>query len=220
MAVSFSIPYLPESIPVSAQIVGGAIFLFLLTYVYSTLNSERPVPGFPVISLQDLGPKESYFKYGRETILKGMESTKGPFQILTGTGPKIVVPNRFADELKNEAKLDFNEAFAIDFFHDYPGFEAYHESMNGENLIQETVRVKLTQSLGLVTDDLVDETTASIHDIFGEDSQWHSVQVKQGVLDMVARLSSRVFLGKDLCRNEQWLDIAKNYTVTSSRLPV
>ncbi|KAI7537669.1 hypothetical protein KC317_g18033 [Hortaea werneckii] len=32
---------------------------------------------------------------------------------------------------------------------------------------------------------------------------------------MVARLSSRVFLGQDLCRNEQWLHIAKNYTVDS-----
>ena len=32
---------------------------------------------------------------------------------------------------------------------------------------------------------------------------------------MVARLSSRVFLGKDLCRDERWLEITKGYTIDS-----
>lgn len=32
---------------------------------------------------------------------------------------------------------------------------------------------------------------------------------------MVARLSSRVFLGLPLCRNRRWLDIAKDYTIDS-----
>ena len=35
------------------------------------------------------------------------------------------------------------------------------------------------------------------------------------MLDIVARLSSRVFLGKELCRNKRWLEIAKSYTVNS-----
>ena len=33
------------------------------------------------------------------------------------------------------------------------------------------------------------------------------------MLETVARLSSRVFLGKPLCRNREWLEITKNYTV-------
>lgn len=134
---------------------------------------------------------------------------------MTGTGPKIVVPNRFADELKSHDALSFNEAFAKDFFADYPGFEAHRQGLQDDSFIQELVRVKLTQSLGLITDDLVEETTASIHDYFGEDGDWHATLVKQNVLDMVTRLSSRVFLGKDLCRNERWLQIAKDYTIDS-----
>lgn len=35
------------------------------------------------------------------------------------------------------------------------------------------------------------------------------------VLDTVARLSSRVFLGNRLCRNEDWLNITKSYTRTA-----
>jgi cytochrome P450 len=37
--------------------------------------------------------------------------------------------------------------------------------------------------------------------------------LKDTILDLVARLSSRVFLGKELCRNKRWLEIAKRYTV-------
>ena len=33
------------------------------------------------------------------------------------------------------------------------------------------------------------------------------------MLDMIARLSSRVFLGEELCRNDDWLKVTKEYTV-------
>jgi cytochrome P450 len=33
------------------------------------------------------------------------------------------------------------------------------------------------------------------------------------VLDIVARVSSRIFLGQELCRDEKWLDITKTYTI-------
>lgn len=37
--------------------------------------------------------------------------------------------------------------------------------------------------------------------------------LKPFVLGMVARLSSRLFVGEDLCRNEEWLELSKNYTL-------
>ena len=87
--------------------------------------------------------------------------------------------------------------------------------MKDDWFIQELARVKITQSLNLITHDLVDETTASVHDVFGEDYEWHTTMLKNNVAELVARLSSRVFLGLPLCRNRRWLDIAKNYTVDS-----
>jgi cytochrome P450 len=85
----------------------------------------------------------------------------------------------------------------------------------GDALIQDTVRLRLTQSLGLVTEDLVDETIASLRDTFGEDGEWQTRQITKDIATVVARLSSRVFLGKNLCRNERWLDISKTYTIDS-----
>jgi hypothetical protein len=39
------------------------------------------------------------------------------------------------------------------------------------------------------------------------------VVLKNHVLDLVARMSSRVFLGPELCRDPRWLEVTKNYTV-------
>lgn len=38
------------------------------------------------------------------------------------------------------------------------------------------------------------------------------------ILDIVARLSSRVFLGDQLCRDESWLDITKTYTMSAFKV--
>lgn len=46
-----------------------------------------------------------------------------------------------------------------------------------------------------------------------EISDWKEVKIYDAVLDMVARLSSRIFLGPELCRNEEWLEITKTFTV-------
>ncbi|TGJ83720.1 hypothetical protein E0Z10_g5031 [Xylaria hypoxylon] len=144
-----------------------------------------------------------------------MQYSNRPFKVITGTGPKIIVPNRFADEIRNNPALNFNKAFIHDFFPEYPGMEPLKEFSAHDSITAETIRTKLTQSLGLVTDYLVDETTSCLHDLYGDDfdGEWRTVVLKETVLDMVARLSSRVFLGKDLCREQKWLDIAKTYAV-------
>lgn len=86
-------------------------------------------------------------------------------------------------------------------------------ALTNDTLIQKTVRVKLTQFLGLVTEDLVDETVATVSDLFGTGPEWNTSLIRDVTATAVARISSRVFLGKDLCRDKRWLEISKTYAV-------
>ena len=45
--------------------------------------------------------------------------------------------------------------------------------------------------------------------------EWHSIDFKDTILELVARVSSRVFLGELLCRDEEWLRITRDYTTSS-----
>lgn len=212
MALDSLTSFLPNAIPVSLQVIGLTL---LFSAVYDYVKRERPHKGFPVIKLEGKSAKKSWLYHGGETVKKGLDQCSGAFQIISGTGPKIILPNHFADEVRNHPDLNFNKSFEKDFFTSYPGFEAHRAGLRNEDFIRDTVRIKLTQSLNLVTDDLVEETADGLHDIFGEDPRWHTVVLREIMLDLIARLSSRVFLGKDLCRNERWLAIAKSYTVDS-----
>lgn len=43
--------------------------------------------------------------------------------------------------------------------------------------------------------------------------EWTEVKLKPKLFQLVGRLSSRVFIGTELCENEEWLDLTKAYTV-------
>ncbi|KAI1205060.1 cytochrome P450 [Annulohypoxylon truncatum] len=201
---------LPAGLPVSVQVIAATLVLGI---IYSLVTADRPFTGFPIISIDGKSPMKSWIEHGKETLEEGLRRVAGPFQVVTGTGPKIVLSNKFADELRNHPHLNFNKAFAKDFAVGYPGFDGMRVGLSDDELIQETVRVKLTQSLGLITEDLVDETTDALHHVFGESEEWTTSLIREDMLEVVARLSSRVFLGKELCRNRRWLDISKSYTV-------
>lgn len=44
---------------------------------------------------------------------------------------------------------------------------------------------------------------------------WTEITYKPKLLQLIARISSRVFIGPELCTNEEWLSISKEYAVDS-----
>lgn len=106
-----------------------------------------------------------------------------------------------------------------DLFISYPGFEGHRIGLAGSNIIQDTIKAKLTPSLGLVMEDLVDESAFALEYVLrGVGKEWATRTIRDDTEDLVARLTSRVFLGKDLCRNKRWLEISKSYTIDSIEL--
>ncbi|KAH8747209.1 cytochrome P450 [Diaporthe sp. PMI_573] len=205
------LPGLSEPWRQAVVILVGLLYIYYIYYIYSKWAADRQAASFPIVALTEdgLGPKESWFQQGQKTIKKGLKECNGrPFRVMTGTGPKVVLPNRFAEELKNRAELTHIGAFKKDFFVGYPGFEPFAESV-----IPNVIRNKLTPALGLIINDLVDETTTAIHDIVGDDGEWHEIFLKQSILQLVARLSARISLGLPLCRDKRWLELSKDYTV-------
>ncbi len=46
---------------------------------------------------------------------------------------------------------------------------------------------------------------------------WHTVALRDMALRLVSRVSSRVFLGEEVCRNPDWLRVTREYTVDGYR---
>ena len=64
--------------------------------------------------------------------------------------PMIILPVRYIDEIKNHVNFNFAKAVEKAFYGRYPGFDGLN-SLNQNEVFQEAIRVRLTQSLRKVT---------------------------------------------------------------------
>ncbi|KAF9060591.1 cytochrome P450 [Rhodocollybia butyracea] len=77
------------------------------------------------------------------------------------------------------------------------------------------IRTKLNLNLGDILPHLLEEMYAAFEDIVDTqigDKGWSSITVYPTVCRVVCRVTSRVFVGKTLCRNEEYCKLASRFT--------
>ncbi|OGM47935.1 putative cytochrome P450 monooxygenase [Aspergillus bombycis] len=137
------------------------------------------------------------------------------FRIVTENGKRLILDAKYANELRSHDALSFGLHTANDFHAHITGFEPFKQGSNDDKVFQDAVRMKLTQSLGNLTQPLVDETVTALQTNWTDDTTWHALPLKSSILKVVAQLSSRIFLGDQICRNPNWLRITVDYTIDS-----
>ncbi|TPX19316.1 hypothetical protein DIZ76_017104 [Coccidioides immitis] len=205
----------------------GAIFVLFRIYK-SLIAPTKPWPNFPVIKLDGLDAATSWTEHALETIFRGREATNdGFFQIITGNGPKIVAPNRFLEEIKAnkdldaQKGLDAQKAFSTEHFWTYSGMIGFKAMRNYPEPIRHVVRGKVNAAMLAMTKELAAEAVAVIDASMpskdAADDEWHSVSMQPVCEEIVARLSTLLFLGRDACRDREWLDVVRTYTFNAFR---
>ncbi|KAH8745355.1 cytochrome P450 monooxygenase-like protein [Diaporthe sp. PMI_573] len=157
-----------------------------------------------------------FFKTGMQVLSKARSTVADkPFKVLSEVGYVTVLPPRFAHSIRNEKDLSFADVVKTDFHYSLPGFEPFGFVDHESRILQNVLMKQLTKCLNTVTGPLSLEAAFGASHIFGESPEWRQIPAKDAILDLVARLSSRVFLGDELCRNDDWLRITKDYTIIS-----
>lgn len=208
--------YLPESRPIALVYL---IVALTVGFVYLTRGPKATV--LPVINppgtfeLTASRIKKEWLVDARWIIRKGVEKFPGkPFNMVAAdVGLTTVLPPEYASEIRNNPNLSFVAFMAHLFFSELPGFEPTREGMFDNDIGISVVHKYLTVNLARITEPLSNEATAALKDIFTDNSEWHEANLKDLNLALVSRLSSRIFLGEELCRNDEWLNITVNYTV-------
>lgn len=126
----------------------------------------------------------------------------------------VVLPPKFADEIKNNPSLNFMKNVEDDFHGTMPGFQTFNADFAGSILVQ-VAKKQLTKYLNKITKPLSLEAAFSLQTIFGDSPEWTEFGLASVNLPLIARLSSRVFLGDKLCRNPEWLEITSQHPVNA-----
>ncbi|KAL2879231.1 hypothetical protein SGCOL_005356 [Colletotrichum sp. CLE4] len=142
--------------------------------------------------------KRDFFQRSNEIIQQGSKTFGGePYSVISDTGRVIMLAPKHVDE---------------DFHAYLPGFEPFGAGSAIPILVLVAKR-QLTKFLAKIMKPLSDETAFSFQTVLGDSTEWHEVSLGQTILNVFSRLSSRVFLGPELCRNEAWLNITVIYAV-------
>ncbi|KAF2420360.1 cytochrome protein [Tothia fuscella] len=137
-----------------------------------------------------------------------------PFRVIADVGDMVILPPSVANDIRNDNKLSFVEFVGQQFHKSLPGFEPFEKGIS-DHIFIKAVRINLTQQIGKIIPPLMSEAGHAVKDIFTDEEDWHEVVLRGTLLTLVSRMSSRVFLGAEICRNVAWLNIIKQYVMDS-----
>ncbi|KAK7418725.1 hypothetical protein QQX98_003743 [Neonectria punicea] len=168
--------------------------------------------------LTNVRAKKEFMFGARQLIAKGLELAPGqPFRIMGDVGEIFILPPKYAYEIRNHDQLSFTKAAFKWFYAHLPGFEGFREGTTESHIMKLVARHQLTHQLTLVTEPVSDECSLVLRDIYTDNEEWHEIVAKEANLQLMARITSRVFLGIEMCRNPQWLRITTTYAVVAFR---
>ncbi|KAL4981326.1 cytochrome P450 [Aspergillus falconensis] len=133
------------------------------------------------------------------------------FNIVTDNGFQTILGPEYANEIRSHPDLDLSRAVQADYNSHISGFEPFKPDT--AVIVYDAVRLKLTQRLESITRPLSDETAVALRSNWTDNSNWHSVHAKGTMLQIVAQISSKIFLGDRVCRDPEWLRITIDYTI-------
>ncbi|KAL4919607.1 cytochrome P450 [Aspergillus aurantiobrunneus] len=203
-----------------------AVFLLPVVLYLLAAPKRKQLPlvnGRSPFEFSDAGSKQRFLSGAPQLIKSGLQKAS-VFRLISDNGEKTVLSRKYAKEIRSHPALDFNGSIAEEFHANVRGFEPFKQGTQSDELVQTAVRTKLTQSLGGITEPLSAETSLALEKEWTNNEgwfdnvsciDWHDLALKPSILKIVARLSSRVFLGDQICRNPDWLRITVSYTVDS-----
>ncbi|KAF3007238.1 hypothetical protein E8E14_009058 [Neopestalotiopsis sp. 37M] len=199
--ILFSQPYVQLSL--------AAVFLLFLRYALSQSDNIPFINPKKSSELTASRPRSAFLAQSKEILSKGHELYPDqPYRANTDWGEVLLLPPSLINELRSDPRLDFLEV-AQDDSHAYvPGFEPFRSDPK----ITAVVMKYLTKALTKITKNLSDEATLALQESFTDSQEWHEIHMATAFLNLISRLSSRVFMGETLCRNKEWVEVSARYT--------
>ncbi|RDW69667.1 putative cytochrome P450 monooxygenase [Coleophoma cylindrospora] len=118
--------------------------------------------------------------------------------------PLLLLPPTFIRWIVDQPESIISLDPIHDDFHAFLG-----DGLIGDHTVQELLRRELTLNLDKLTPEINEEIVAALDDVLGNSPEWKTTSLADDLKTIIARTSNRVFMGKDLCRNEDYISTAK-----------
>ncbi|CAI6077636.1 unnamed protein product [Clonostachys chloroleuca] len=151
-----------------------------------------------------------------------------PYRAYTDWGDLLIIPPEYVDEVKNDSRLNFNIPVEEDSHAYVPGFDPFKPDRNVAKLINRHLtkalgkdQTKKNRSVAKLVEPISMEAAVVMQQVLTDSPEgfnmlktkdWHGMNPQLDIMRIVARMSSRVFMGEELCRDEEWIRASSEYT--------
>ncbi|KAL3477320.1 cytochrome P450 [Aspergillus californicus] len=139
-----------------------------------------------------------------------LDQKKSQTPILT-FGNSMILPNRYAHEIRNDDRLSFRDGLEKDFLTTVPGLEALFTGTFHNDIVWDTASA-FSRKIGALIEPLSTETGIFLQEDWSDDAEWHPIPLNDSMHHLIAQLTARVFIGEELCRDRRWIQLAISYT--------
>ncbi|KAF2017328.1 cytochrome P450 monooxygenase-like protein [Aaosphaeria arxii CBS 175.79] len=195
------------------QTAFAAAGLFALLTFISHLNHRAKIANLPSFGGGDSREKSrnAYLQSAKKLYIDGYKKFKGQvYRMMTSDDEvSIVVPPRFLPELRKlpDDILSFPKAV------DKSMEVKYTKILTDEPLISHSVKADLTPALVRLNPIICQEVDEAVKEELPPCEDWTTVYIYMKLVHIVAKVSGRVFVGPELCRDQDYLDSGINYTM-------
>ncbi|KAM0543466.1 hypothetical protein ACHAPJ_012264 [Fusarium lateritium] len=196
-----------------SYVVSGVLLLLTVIIFYSSLGKSS--------QLEEINPRDGFEFSNIPRLRRFMSSsidllTAGatnyiskPYRLFCEWGELTMLPPERVNDIRSDRRFDFTTA-ASDDTHGYiPGFNG---TMSDPHIIKVVSR-NLVKALTKVTAPLSEEAAIVIQRVVTDSPEWHEFKLQESLMSIVSRMSSRVFMGEELCRDDEWNKASEYYAL-------
>ncbi|KAI0195397.1 putative cytochrome P450 [Xylaria flabelliformis] len=143
-------------------------------------------------------------------LQEGYRQYKGkPWYVPSPLGERLMLPKKYVEEIKAAPVEDVD--FVATF---YEMFEGKYTTMGSRSTLHPRVsRNELNQNMGSVLEPVLEEIQEAFLAHLPATKDWQKVDLHTAIVQIVARVSSRMFGGTDLSRSEDWVKSTIDFAV-------
>ncbi|KAI0407187.1 cytochrome P450 [Xylaria palmicola] len=206
-----------EDYPVRVIVLAGALFLGTLYTIWSALPVTQEYADAPIACVNSKDPEKSLqkarqrFKGDAVTMLQeGYRQYKGrPWYVPSPLGERLMIPSKYVEELKTAPvdEVDFVATF-------FEMFEGKYTTMGSRSTLHpRTAKHDLNQHMARILEPVTQEIKDAFDAHLPATDDWQPIKVHDAIVEIVARVSSRMFGGTDLSRDKEWVDATINFAL-------
>ncbi|VZI11752.1 unnamed protein product [Fusarium fujikuroi] len=186
----------------------SVIAILVVNFSFSTQDEKYPflIPKKP-LELTDRRVVKEFLANSKSLLANARTVYKDqPYRAYTEMGKVLVIP----PSCKCWCSKRWLDANAKQDSHQYiPGFGPFGFDPKMPTVINKYITKALTRITGPVSE----ESSLAIRDCLTDSAEWHAIRPQADLIRVVSRVSSRIFMGKELCRDEEWNRTSSEYTL-------